>query len=190
MGRKFESFSRVPVKDEVENTESEYEVENAEPESFNRIFDKDEVENVEPESFNRVPVKDEVEETEFKPFDKVLARDDEGLTWLPEIYSHCNKDVECHHRVVGGRLYKYCIPYEGNEHLAGTSINLKPKRWRAKMDEKYYFIEDALTVTSCYDVYNFVDDGHYEVGNYFKSQEEAEAVAEAFKKILKQQNND
>lgn len=190
MGRKFESYNRVPVKDEVENTESEYEVENAEPESFNRIFDKDEVENVEPESFNRVPVKDEVEETEFKPFDKVLARNDEGLTWLPEIYSYYNKDVECHHRVVGGMLYKYCIPYEGNEHLAGTSINLKPKRWRAKVNENYWFIDLMLSPIEATEKHKSFDDDMYELCNYFQTRQEAVAMAEQLKKILKQKNDD
>lgn len=55
----------------------------------------------------------------LKPFEsKVLIRSvDEGL-WKPAIYgfSHSNG---CY--VVGGACWKCCIPYEGNEHLLGTT---------------------------------------------------------------------
>lgn len=170
MGRKFESYNRVPVVDE-------------EP--------KCEVENAEPESFNRVPVKDEIDETEFKPFDKVLARNDEDHVWSPELYSHCNKDAEYPHRVVGGGMfYKYCIPYEGNEHLAGTSINLKPKRWRAIVGDIYYLINNEIEVDYAYENSDSVDDRRWQMGNYFKTREDATAAVEKIKNILKQQNND
>lgn len=51
----------------------------------------------------------------FKPFDKVLVCVDRH--WTADIYSH--KDGE-KYMCIGG-LYDQCIPYEGNEHLLGTS---------------------------------------------------------------------
>lgn len=54
-------------------------------------------------------------ECAFKPFDKVLVYVDKH--WTADIYSHkYGKEYMC----IGG-LYDQCIPYEGNEHLLGTS---------------------------------------------------------------------
>ena len=54
----------------------------------------------------------------FKPFDKVLVRDNEDAIWCADFYSHINKDNE---HVMIGAICKYCIPYEGNQHLVGTN---------------------------------------------------------------------
>ena len=61
---------------------------------------------------------------EFKPFDRVLVRDNEDNAWCPAFYAYHNKRY-LEHRVVGGGWWRYCIPYEGNEHLVGTTD--KPK---------------------------------------------------------------
>ena len=61
-------------------------------------------------------------EYEFKPFDKVLVRDNTSDRWLPRLYS--NRDRACKdypYEITSGAAYRYCIPYEGNEHLAGTT---------------------------------------------------------------------
>ena len=62
-------------------------------------------------------------EYEFKPFDKVLVRDNTSDRWLPRLYSWNSHEVNEHYpyEVTSEIFYKYCIPYEGNEHLAGTS---------------------------------------------------------------------
>ena len=59
---------------------------------------------------------------EFKPFDKVLVRDSYCEAWRPDIFSF----------MAYGPLYsclrsdwRYCIPYKGNEHLVGTTNNIK-----------------------------------------------------------------
>ena len=78
--------------------------------------DKDEVDYVAYEGLHiEVPDNDE---PQFKPFDKVLVRVIEGGIWIPRLYSrkgitgYCTQD---------GYEYKQCIPYEGNEHLVGTT---------------------------------------------------------------------
>ena len=62
-------------------------------------------------------------EYEFQPFDKVLVRDSVTGVWLPRFYSwniyEVNEDYP--YEITSGVTYKYCIPYEGNEHLAGTT---------------------------------------------------------------------
>ena len=60
------------------------------------------------------------DEPQFKPFDKVLVRNNDEEIWVPRLYEmylnginkHCCQDC------LG---YLQCIPYEGNEHIAGTT---------------------------------------------------------------------
>lgn len=61
-------------------------------------------------------------EHEFKPFEKVLVRDDKDGRWTPAIFGYKNTgNSEFKYIVCGGFCWKYCIPYEGNEHLLGTT---------------------------------------------------------------------
>ena len=54
---------------------------------------------------------------DFKPFDKVLMRDSEHEIWEPTLFSGKVGDA---FKDTSLSVYRYCIPYEGNEHLAGT----------------------------------------------------------------------
>ena len=58
---------------------------------------------------------------EFKPFDKVLVRDSKASKWRANLFSHKNID-EPYYCVYAS--WNYCIPYEGNEHLLGTTKNV------------------------------------------------------------------
>lgn len=62
-------------------------------------------------------------EQEFKPFDRILVRDDERDYWRPEFFSY--KDEDGNTCCCGGVRYVTSIPYEGNEHLAMTTISNK-----------------------------------------------------------------
>lgn len=59
---------------------------------------------------------------ELKPFDKVLVRDDKSAAWRVNLFSHIGKDKEYH---CVWASWVYCIPYEGNEHLLGTTKNIE-----------------------------------------------------------------
>lgn len=67
---------------------------------------------------------DKFDITTLKPYDKILTRRSSNTIWIPQLFScldsdlkdYCNKFV-----VVGGCSFKHCIPYEGNEHLIGTT---------------------------------------------------------------------
>ena len=61
-------------------------------------------------------------EPQFKPFDKVLVRDSKSEKWECTFYSHFNSKGIYHHITVSG-AYIMCIPFEGNEHLVGTTKN-------------------------------------------------------------------
>ena len=57
---------------------------------------------------------------EFKPFDKVLVRDGDDFTWRIDLFESFSKDAPYSFRCIGG-CWKQYIPYEGNEHLLGTT---------------------------------------------------------------------
>lgn len=65
----------------------------------------------------------------FKPFDRVLVRStNEGITslWKPKFFSYTiNGSYGVDYITTDDKVYKECIPYEGNEHLIGTTD--KPK---------------------------------------------------------------
>lgn len=64
-------------------------------------------------------------ECPFKPFDKVLMMEDDEFEWRPKLFSRVIMDEECSYCSIDGFKFKYCIPYEGNEHLAFTTDSPK-----------------------------------------------------------------
>lgn len=71
-----------------------------------------------PETLQVEPVKSECP---FKAFDKVLVRNNERQVWRANYFSHYEGDDEELSYVCMDYPYRYCIPYEGNEHLLGTT---------------------------------------------------------------------
>ena len=62
-------------------------------------------------------------EYQFKPFEKVLVRDSYDDEWRASFFSHFK---ESDRRFVSTYLtWKYCIPYEGNESLLGTTKDVE-----------------------------------------------------------------
>lgn len=121
---------------------------------------------------------------QLKPFQQVLVRDSEDRQWTCSFYSHYDTRYMVH-ICANGRDYKYCIPYEGNEELLGTTDVPKPKRWRAKRDEYFYFINANGVVSSTNDIGADANNSLFNIGNYFKTKEEAEEMANKFKSMLK-----
>lgn len=60
--------------------------------------------------------------TTLKPFkSRVLVRDYDNMIWVPTFWGKYLKDgSNCSYLTTNG-CYKYCIPYEGNQHLLGTT---------------------------------------------------------------------
>lgn len=59
---------------------------------------------------------------ELKPFQKVLTRDRDTQYWEAELFGF--EDENGLYHCVGGS-WKCCIPYEGNEHLLGTTKDVE-----------------------------------------------------------------
>lgn len=67
-------------------------------------------------------VEDIKKEYQFKPFEKVLVRDNRNEAWRAAFFSYIN---EYKRYVTTSMAWKYCIPYEGNEHLLGTTKDVE-----------------------------------------------------------------
>lgn len=68
-------------------------------------------------------IEDIKKEHQFQPFEKVLVRDSYDDTWRASFFSYIK---ESDGRYVSTCLtWNYCIPYEGNEHLLGTTKDVE-----------------------------------------------------------------
>jgi hypothetical protein len=70
-------------------------------------------------------VRDAPKEPEFKPFDRVLVRDALDGRWSIDFFSGYRTGQEKYPYLCYSTFYRYCIPYEGNEHLLGTTEDVE-----------------------------------------------------------------
>ena len=64
-------------------------------------------------------IEDIKKEYQFKPFDRVLVRDEIEETWEINFLSHKAFKYDGYQCL--DRCYLYCVPYNGNEELLGTT---------------------------------------------------------------------
>lgn len=72
----------------------------------------------------------------------------------------------------------YEFDFQRNEY------RIKPKRWRAEKEERYYFINPSFEVVSSSEVYDRVDNNRFNAGNYFRTEEQAEQVSKLLEETL------
>lgn len=72
--------------------------------------------------WSKFRVTDQKPKTELKPFDKVLVRDLDSERWRCDFFEKQEENEGFNVRCFRGVWYQ-CIPYEGNEHLLGTTNN-------------------------------------------------------------------
>lgn len=65
-------------------------------------------------------VNDQETEHQFKPFDKVLVRDSDSERWICDFFEQ-KEEKECFNMRCFRGVWRQCIPYNGNEHLLGTT---------------------------------------------------------------------
>lgn len=71
-------------------------------------------------NWNKFGMTDQESKHQLKPFDKVLVRDSDNEKWELNLFSHIDEDDSY---FCLRSYWKQCIPYEGNEHLLGTTNN-------------------------------------------------------------------
>ena len=67
------------------------------------------------------------QKVELKPFDKVLVRHQKTEEWSANIFSHTDKTDEYLDYVCVNGRWEFCIPYEGNESLLGTTNDVEDR---------------------------------------------------------------
>ena len=128
--------------------------------------------------------------SEFKAFDRVLVRDSDDEKWSACLYSHKDSNSrEYYHRMVGDAGFAQCIPYEGNEHLLGTTDKYVPKPWKPELEETFFIIlhnyGEPFYVGELQWDGEPMDEETYRLGNCFQTREEAQAMADKFNALLK-----
>ena len=53
----------------------------------------------------------------------------------------------------------------------------EPKRWRAERGERYFYVTSRGYSSSTWDDRNYCDDKRYSIGNYYKTEEQANKVS-------------
>lgn len=93
--------------------------------------------NAETKTLEKEEKKDKFDITTLKPFDKVLMRDSDTQEWFISLFSHFNGLKMYKYSCINGRGYAQCVPYEGNQHLLGTTNNCDEyyKTWNDETDE-------------------------------------------------------
>lgn len=61
---------------------------------------------------------------ELKPFDKVLCRDEIDEEWHIDLFESMQTINKYNYKCVAN-IWKFCIPYKGNEHLLGTTKDVE-----------------------------------------------------------------
>jgi len=112
------------------------------------------------------------------------ARFDEVLEWLKS-----QGAVECE---FGGHSESSIYYVDDGEvkivdeiHSVLFDIVELPGRWRAKYDEEYYFVSDRGDISGDSDKREALDNDRFDLGNYFKTLEEAAVVAKKVREIFK-----
>lgn len=70
-------------------------------------------------------IEDAKKEYQFKPFEKVLARDSKDSLWHIDLYEGMLGDDNEYNYSCMTSDWVYCIPYEGNEQLLGTTKDVE-----------------------------------------------------------------
>lgn len=69
--------------------------------------------------------------------------------------------------------------------MANECKDQNPNKWRAKIDETYYYIDDMLSVSYSFERPDFIDNRRWQIGNYFQTREDAKAVIDKITKIFR-----
>ena len=102
-------------------------------------------------------------------------------------YSECILDIRGYDRE-SDNLINICTDEEKIEiEIKVRNINEKygiKKRWRAKKDNEYYYIDTKGEIVKDYEDDYPIDEDLYNFGNYFETEEEAEKYKERIEELL------
>lgn len=113
--------------------------------------------------------KDEINETSFnaKVIYTIQNEMFEKNSWA--VYANPRLATDSEKQLLFDKLKEKCLMFDGESIV----------RWRAKYNEKYWFIDYSCEVSLDFDSYIYRQNSRHSTGNYFPTKE----MAEAFKKV-------
>lgn len=91
-------------------------------------------------------------------------------------------------RDADGAKFKLDPKYVGLESEVLKPIPEQPKRWRGEQYGEYYYLIEDLEVSRGIESnppsMKYIDDERFDLGNYFRTEQQAQAGADAIKKLL------
>ena len=96
---------------------------------------------------------------------------EERIIWLYDDIYLSNNNIYCYCEETINKIKEF-VDYVNEEYGI-------PKRWRAEKEKEYFFVTGTSEITTDEEYYNEADNARYELGNYFKTKEEAQKVIDS-----------
>lgn len=96
---------------------------------------------------------------------------EEHIIWIHDDIYLSDNDIYCYCEEKINKIKEF-VDYVNEEY--GIL-----KRWRAKKNDEYFFINDYGIVLNLEETYSNENDYNYELGNYFKTDEEAQKIIDS-----------
>lgn len=91
----------------------------------------------------------------------------------------CHKDDSFNNKI------GLAIAYARLRNIPVPEVSDEPQRWRAEYNERYCALNSYLCPEPSIEINDNIDNSRFKAGNYFKTSEQAEVIAEKIKYLLK-----
>lgn len=106
---------------------------------------------------------------------RIICYDAAGSYPIVSLIKHGDDDIAYMHKENGSF---------GLEEECKDDLMIKEKPWRADDDSEYYFITKSGKILPATESHRPTDDNLYEIGNYFRTEEEAQIVLSEIRAVL------
>ena len=96
---------------------------------------------------------------------------EERIIWLYSNIYLSDNDIHCYCEETINKIKEF-VDYVNKEYGI-------PKRWRADKEHYFYYITGSWHIDSTYDDYSVSKTSLYDLGNYFRTEEEAQKVIDS-----------
>ena len=104
------------------------------------------------------------------------TEDDDNKYWNSVSFRHATEEEK---KLLFDKMKEQGLKWNAEEK------RVEKIRWRASLDERYYYINHLLACLSDREESHIVDEERWEVGNYFKNRKEAKEAAKRVKEVLR-----
>lgn len=102
--------------------------------------------------------------------------------------NYCHYNGKCddyiYYMMPNNSICSALVNSQCGKYIIAIAKEIKPLRWRAPRCSTYYAFNSVMLVMKFSDYETKNDYSRYECGNYFRTKEEAQEMAEKIKKVL------